>query len=373
MGGRSALLCLGLLALSFVLLPRRGEGAAGIDLLGQAVDGTEMEVLHGEAAQDEPGEEDELKKTQAGKVKRATEEEDLPARFRRVPEEEGKETKKKDKKERKEKKNRDPKEPKATKKPKAEKKQKEKGGRRGKEKDQRLEAPTTTTTQAPTTTTPPPTTTELYTEPAPTEADPYPDYPDSDDDYWNLEEEQPTIAEPEDDYWTPEEEQPTIAEPEDDYWTPEEEQPAGPVVDLEDDYWKSEEPTTPRPSPTVYKEVDIEDDYYEGKYDEYVPLPDGAEVIPTEKDDWSYDVTDEPENVPQPDAKEEIIPTEKDDWSYVVTEEPVTLPPTYESPWYEEYDYGHSGGQSKQEEERERQRKEKEKEERGMVGHILFP
>ncbi|XP_029572340.1 inactive carboxypeptidase-like protein X2 [Salmo trutta] len=301
MGGHTAVVCLVLLALCCVLLPRAGESAGGIVSLGQAVEEIGMEALYRQESQDEPAKEEDLTETQSqtSKEKRATEEDALPARVRRAEEEEeGKGDKKRGKKDKKDKKNKEPKVPKATKKPKADKKPK-----KGKEKEPRTEAPTTppptTTTLPPTTTTPPPTTTtEVYTE-----AD-YP-YPDN----------------------------------EDDYWKPDEEEPAGPVVDPEDDYWKGEDPTATPPTPVVDGEVDKGDeDYWDARY----------EV---------------PENLPFPDGKE-VVPTEKDDWSYAVTEELVTPPPTYESPWYEEYDYGHSGRQTKKQEERENQRKEKEREDR---------
>ncbi|XP_071013113.1 inactive carboxypeptidase-like protein X2 [Oncorhynchus clarkii lewisi] len=309
MGGHTAVVCLVLLAICCVLLPKAGESAGGIVSLGQAVEERGMEALYGEESQNEPAKEEELTETQSqtSKEKRATEEDALPARVRRA-EEEGKGNKKKAKKDKKDKKNKEPKVPKATKKPKADKKPK-----KGKGKEPRTEAPTTTppptTTTLPptTTTTPPTTTTEVYTEAAPTEPDPYPDYPYTDN--------------------------------EDDYWKPDEEDPGGPVVDPEDDYWKGENPTATPPTPVVDGKVDKGDeDYWDARYEvpENLPFPDGTEVVPTEKDDWSY----------------------------AVTEELVTPPPTYESPWYEEYDYGHSGGQTKKQEEREIQRREKEREDR---------
>uniref|UniRef100_A0A8C7QLM9 AE binding protein 1b n=1 Tax=Oncorhynchus mykiss TaxID=8022 RepID=A0A8C7QLM9_ONCMY len=309
MGGHTAVVCLVLLALCCVLLLRGGESAGGIVSIGQAVergmDGG-MEALHGEESQDEPAKEQELTETQrqTGKAKRATEEEAVPARVRRAPEEEeGKGKKKKGKKDKKNKES------------KADKKLKDKGGRRGK-------APTT---PPPTTTTlPPTTTTEVYTEPAPTEPDPYPDFPylDREDDYWNPDDDDKPA--------TPE------TDSEDDYWKGEEEEPAGPVVDPEDDYWTGEDPTATPPPLVVDGEVDTGDeDYWEAKY----------EV---------------PENLPFPDGKE-VVPTEKDDLSYAVTEDSITPPPTYESPWYEEYDYGYSGGEKRAQQRREEEDREKVK------------
>ncbi|XP_052335070.1 inactive carboxypeptidase-like protein X2 isoform X1 [Oncorhynchus keta] len=169
---------------------------------------------------------------------------------------------------------------------------------------------------------------------------------DSEDEYWNPDDDKPATPETdsEDEYWNPDDDKPATPETdsEDDYWKGEEEEPAGPVVDPEDDYWKGEDPTATSPPLVVDGEVDTEDeDYWEAKY----------EV---------------PENLPFPDGKE-VVPTEKDDLSYAVTEDSITPPPTHESPWYEEYDYGYSGGETKkqeEEEERERQRKEKEREDR---------
>ncbi|XP_029619355.1 inactive carboxypeptidase-like protein X2 isoform X3 [Salmo trutta] len=353
MGGHTAVVCLVLLGLCCVLLLRGGENTGGIVSIGQAVeergmDGG-MEALHGEESQDEPAKEQELTETQrqTGNTKRATEEEAVPARVRRAPEEEeGKGKKKKGKKDKKNKES------------KADKKLKDKGGRRGK-------APTT---PPPTTTTlPPTTTTEVYTEPAPTEPDPYPDFPylDSEDDYWNPDDDKPATPETdsEDEYWNPDDDKPATPETdsEDEYWNPDDDKPATPETDSEDDYWKGEEEEPAGPV------VDPENDYWKGEDPTatHTPLVVDGKVDTGDEDYWEpkYEV---PENLPFPDGKE-VVPTEKDDLSYAVTEDSITPPPTYESPWYEEYDYGYSGGETKkqeEEEERERQRKEKEREDR---------
>nr|XP_023834197.1 inactive carboxypeptidase-like protein X2 [Salvelinus alpinus] len=144
----------------------------------------------------------------------------------------------------------------------------------------------------------------------------------------------------EDEYWNPDDDKPATPETdsEDDYWKGEEEEPAGPVVDPEDDYWKGEDPTAIPPPLVVDGEVDTGDeDYWEAKY----------EV---------------PENLPFPDGKE-VVPTEKNDLSYPVTEDSITPPPTYESPWYEEYDYGYSGGERKEKEREDRERAQQRREE----------
>ncbi|XP_041755233.2 adipocyte enhancer-binding protein 1 [Coregonus clupeaformis] len=379
MGGHTAVVCSVLLALCGVLLLRGGESAGGIVSIGQAVekrwmDGG-MEALHGEESQDEPAKEEELTETQrqTGKAKRATEEEAVPARVRRAPEEDGKGKKKKGKKDKKNK------ESKAAKKP------KEKGGRRGKDKEPRTEAPTT---PPPTTTTlPPTTTTEVYTEPAPTEPDPYPDFPysDSEDEYWNPDDDKPATPETdsEDEYWNPDDDKPATPETdsEDEYWNPDDDKPATPETDSEDEYWNPDDdkPATP--------ETDSEDDYWKGKEeepagpvvdpeDDYWNGEDPTATPPTLVVDGEVDTGDEdywdakyevPENLPFPDGKE-VVPTEKDDWSYAVTEDSVTPPPTYVSPWYEEYDYGYSGGQSirkeKEREDRERAQQRREEEDR---------
>ncbi|XP_029619356.1 adipocyte enhancer-binding protein 1 isoform X4 [Salmo trutta] len=448
MGGHTAVVCLVLLGLCCVLLLRGGENTGGIVSIGQAVeergmDGG-MEALHGEESQDEPAKEQELTETQrqTGNTKRATEEEAVPARVRRAPEEEeGKGKKKKGKKDKKNKES------------KADKKLKDKGGRRGK-------APTT---PPPTTTTlPPTTTTEVYTEPAPTEPDPYPDFPylDSEDDYWNPDDDKPATPETdsedeywnpdddkpatpetdsedeywnpdddkpatpetdsedeywnpdddkpatpetdsEDEYWNPDDDKPATPETdsEDEYWNPDDDKPATPETDSEDEYWNPDDdkPATPETdsedeywNPDDDKpatpETDSEDDYWKGEEEEpagpvvdpendywkgedptatHTPLVVDGKVDTGDEDYWEpkYEV---PENLPFPDGKE-VVPTEKDDLSYAVTEDSITPPPTYESPWYEEYDYGYSGGETKkqeEEEERERQRKEKEREDR---------
>lgn len=76
------MVCLVLLALFCVLLPRAGESAGGIVSLGQAVEEIGMEALYRQESQDEPAKEEDLTETQSqtSKEKRATEEDALPGK-----------------------------------------------------------------------------------------------------------------------------------------------------------------------------------------------------------------------------------------------------------------------------------------------------
>ncbi|XP_067087211.1 inactive carboxypeptidase-like protein X2 [Osmerus mordax] len=272
-----------------------------------------MEVLQTLEVQKDPGrEEAALEEVDPqGRTRRArevAEEKTLAGRLRRAPQED-KEKKKKDKKKNKE--------PGSTKKPKTEKKKKEKG-RKGKVPPTTTPVPTTTT---PVPTTTPVTTTEpvIPTEP-PTEPEAYPDYPfpDEEDDYWKPEEGAEETDAPVTDHY-------------DDYWKPEEgaEETDAPVTDPYDDYWRGEETTV---FPTVVDgKVKIDDgDYWDATFEapEQLPFPEGEEVSPTDKEDFT------------------------------ITELPSAEPP-FERNWYDEYDYGRP---NKEDEKKERERLEKERE-----------
>ena len=81
------MVCLVLLAICCVLLPKAGESAGGIVSLGQAVEERGMEALYGEESQNEPAKEEELTETQSqtSKEKRATEEDALPGKNKANP------------------------------------------------------------------------------------------------------------------------------------------------------------------------------------------------------------------------------------------------------------------------------------------------
>lgn len=353
MKSQTVVVSLALLALCCVLLiPRGVESAGGIVSLRQ----TEGE-LQGESLDDPESEQglsvDPHPPGSSERHKRDTEEAaqaGVLGRVRRAPEE-GKKKKKKDKN-----KNKEPKDPKATKKPKSDKK--------GKKKDK-------------TTTTVPPTTTPIPTEP-PTEPEPYTEYsyPDSDSDYWKLEDDyweaEPTPSRPQpetqttdlpydsfddywrekereqstpapdgyDDYWKPDEKEPSTAAPNayDDYWTPDDKEPYAPVTDNYDSFWKEVDPTPP--TPEVDGKVGTDDgDYWDATYEvpDNLPFPDGKEI--------------------SPEIEVETLP-----------EEPTTTAP-YEGTWYDDYDeYGRRKEDETDdkwiEKERERGRKEREREER---------
>ncbi|XP_007247159.3 inactive carboxypeptidase-like protein X2 isoform X1 [Astyanax mexicanus] len=240
----------------------------------------------------------------------------LLKRVRRRPDKEGREKRQKEPKPTKK-----PKGPKPTKKSKSEKTTKKpKGDKKKKGKKNKEDIITTTTTL-------PPTTTPVieYDE----------EFFDSDlDQYWDeVYTTEKATTEPS----YPLTEKPTDA-PTDfptDVFTDLEEYP-NPYPDSEDgDYWKVEDPTPTVPAVSVSGKED--EDYW----------------------DATYELPEEPENLPFPDGKE-VSPTDSD-WNYSATEEP-TIPP-YENKWYEEYEYGHEKS-LEEEQARERERKEQEERER---------
>ncbi|XP_072538645.1 uncharacterized protein aebp1b [Salminus brasiliensis] len=205
----------------------------------------------------------------------------LLKRVRRRPEKEGRGKRQKEPKPTKK-----PKGPKPTKKPKGEKTTKKPKGekkKKGKKKKEEITTTTTTTTTTATTTLPPTTTPLIeYDE----------DFFDSDlDEYWDeVYTTEKTITAPAD----PPTEKPTDAPT--DFPTdviPDLEEYPNPYPDSDDDYWKLDETTPTVPVISVSGKED--DDYWDATYEvpENLPFPDGKEVSPTDSD-WNYSATDEP-------------------------------------------------------------------------------
>ncbi|KAG7490517.1 inactive carboxypeptidase X2 [Solea senegalensis] len=410
MKSQTVVVCVALLALCCLLIPRGGESAGGILSLQQAESSRQLEDELPEP--DRSLEDPESERGLAGdprpleiniiRARRDTEaavSAGHVGRVRREPEEG-----KKKKKDKKKNKNKEPKDPSATKKPKTDKK--------GKKKDKKK------------TTTLPPTTTVIPTEP-PTEPEAYTDYPylDPDQDYWKPDDDyweaEPTASRPQPespitdspyDYWQPEEPEPAapVTDPYDDDWKPDGKEPSTPTPDIYDDYWKPDgkEPSTPIP--------DIYDDYWkpDGKepsntdiYDDYWK-PDGKEPstpIPDIYDDyWKPDETgpdttvvdnydnwkEEDPTDPAPEVDVKVGTDDTDYWDAkyehpfpdgkevgpditieTLPEEPTATPP-FEGAWYDDYDeYGMRKKDDETDEkwverERERGKKEREREER---------
>ncbi|XP_026801578.3 inactive carboxypeptidase-like protein X2 isoform X1 [Pangasianodon hypophthalmus] len=175
-----------------------------------------------------------------------------------------------------------PKGAKTTKKPKTDKKDKKKKGKKDKEVTTTTLPPTTTTT----TTTEPPTTEPPTTEP-PTTTFPPIDYDDEfvdpfPDDYWDEEETKTTTVPPDTPTQKPTDDRDLF--PTDEYSQP---------FDSDDDYWKVDEP---EPTvPVISGKGKEEDDYWDPTFEvpESIPFPDGKEISPTDPD-WSYTITEEP-------------------------------------------------------------------------------
>ncbi|KAM9476011.1 uncharacterized protein aebp1b [Clarias gariepinus] len=223
------------------------------------------------------------------------------------------------------------KEPKPTKKPKGEKttKKPKTDKKDKKKKDKKKNKEIITTTLPPTTTTTEPPTTEPPTTEPPT-TPPQIDYDDEfvdpfPDDYWDevymTEEPKTTTAPP-----AP----PTQKTSDDLEFFPTDEY-LEPFIDPDDDYWKVDDPEPTAPG--IGGKGKDEDDYWGPTFEVSevpIPFPDGKEIVPTDSD-----------------------------WSYSITEPTV---PTYDSKWWEEYDYE---DEKKKAEDLEREREragEKEKE-----------
>ncbi|KAG7331973.1 hypothetical protein KOW79_003807 [Hemibagrus wyckioides] len=172
-----------------------------------------------------------------------------------------------------------PKGVKTTKKPKTEKKDKKKKGKKNKEIITTTLPPTTTTTEPPTTE--PPTTTSPPIDYDDEFVDPFPD------DYWDeaylTEETIATTAPPE----------PLTQKPSEDLEPFPTDEYSQPYIDPDDDYWKVDEP---EPTvPVISGKNKEEDDYWDPTFEvpENIPFPDGKEISPTDRH-WSYSITEEP-------------------------------------------------------------------------------
>ncbi|RVE68463.1 hypothetical protein OJAV_G00092040 [Oryzias javanicus] len=337
--------CLSLLALCCLMIPRGGETAGKITFLQQPEGEKQTEE---QKSLDDPDGEQALagdphplgSSIKARADSEGAAQAGLLSRVRRAPDE-SKKKKKKDKKN---------KDPSATKKPKSDKK--------GKKKVKQ------TTTPPPLTTTLPPTTTTLPTEP------PEVDYFPEADDYWKSDY----------DLWgdvsTPSAPQAETfpTSPPYDYWNPVGEDTVPPVIDGYDDYWKPEEIDPPSSYSDTRKQDEKEPyhpatDNYDNYYRESDPTPSSPEASEkTGKDDSDYwEATYEvPDNARLPDGKGVSPDVEVEE---VFPEDPTPTAP-FEKTWYDDYDnYGVARKEDEvdekwMEKERERAKKERERQER---------